>query len=552
MGKSTLWDAVTWVCYGRTSTGSRASSIRSWGKPIPCRGKVKLTIDRVEWVVKRTQAPNVLKVYNGTVWEVVDQDRIDQLLGMTYEQFLHAVLISQFGKWFVELAPTAKTELLSEILQLEKWDSYSDRAKQQLVIVDEVLQSLALEKERVRGQLQQLDLTVVTEQVNQWDKDQRKRVATLQTDISTRGEELRAARKQNEGPVETLQKRLRLLQKKLEKLTVKVVKLRERQAQNHSRSVTLQEQYLALETVTAVCPTCGQTVSTKHLRAEKHRVEVEQHQLDTKKQQQVIRLKKLEARSFKISMRRDTVQSQIEDETQSRQNRIQQLQTDIEVKQNELGVVRAQDNPHRDLLHRAKKQRQVLQGQLTTLTTTRQKKTRRKLRYEFWSREFKLVKLYILDQVLKHLELEVNEALEHLGLLGWTIKVSTDRATKSGTIQKKLHFFIYSPTHRKARTIEEFSGGERQRLRIAVQLGLANLILARKGVQVNVQVFDEPTAWLSATGVEDLLTTLQQWAEDQRRTVWLLDHRSISFGGFAARYSVQFDENGSLFEPLNR
>ena len=88
------------------------------------------------------------------------------------------------------------------------------------------------------------------------------------------------------------------------------------------------------------------------------------------------------------------------------------------------------------------------------------------------------------------------------------IKFDTERETTTGTVSKGFQVLIYSPDNKEPVPWEAWSGGEAQRLRLAGSMGLASLILDSKGIKSNIEIFDEPSAYLSQSGIEDLVELL--------------------------------------------
>ena len=149
---------------------------------------------------------------------------------------------------------------------------------------------------------------------------------------------------------------------------------------------------------------------------------------------------------------------------------------------------------------------------------------------EFWKQGFKRIRLYLTNRVLSALTVEINAAINTLGMKGWSVELSTETETKSGTVKLGVQIQVKSP---KSEAVwESWSGGESQRLRLAMAQGLASLIQRAAGSWWTFEVWDEPTQFLSTEGVEDLLTLLQYRAEQERKTIWLCDHSAIQFAGF--------------------
>jgi DNA repair exonuclease SbcCD ATPase subunit len=154
-----------------------------------------------------------------------------------------------------------------------------------------------------------------------------------------------------------------------------------------------------------------------------------------------------------------------------------------------------------------------------------------------------------MAQAIEQLELEVNNALGNLGLIGWSVRFDIERETRGGKVTKPgFHVFIKSPENDRAVAWEAWSGGETQRLRLAGSIGLSNLILARAGVSLPFEVWDEPSTYLSGEGITDMLETLYDRARMERKQVWLIDHRSLDFGGFEDTYTVVATSKGTRLQ----
>jgi DNA repair exonuclease SbcCD ATPase subunit len=168
----------------------------------------------------------------------------------------------------------------------------------------------------------------------------------------------------------------------------------------------------------------------------------------------------------------------------------------------------------------------------------------------FWVTGFKRIRLIIVEESLRQLEIEVNNNLANLGLTDWAVEFDIERENKSGGITKGFVVLIRSPGHAEPVKFEAWSGGEIQRLSLAGDLGLANLIMEKAGLINSIEFFDEPSAHLSPTGVLDLAETLAERASDQRKRVFMVDHSSLDFGGFSGTITAVKDADGSRLEVL--
>ena len=168
--------------------------------------------------------------------------------------------------------------------------------------------------------------------------------------------------------------------------------------------------------------------------------------------------------------------------------------------------------------------------------------------YSFWVRGFKDLRLQLIAEALTELEIEVNSCVTALGLIDWELKFQVDRETASGTISRGFTVSVISPYNNKPVPWESWSGGESQRLRIAATMGLSNLIRSRTGTELALEVWDEPSTALSQQGVHDLLEALNHRANTEQRPIWIVDHTSHSFGGFAGGATITKRKSGSVIE----
>jgi exonuclease SbcC len=165
--------------------------------------------------------------------------------------------------------------------------------------------------------------------------------------------------------------------------------------------------------------------------------------------------------------------------------------------------------------------------------------------YSFWARGFKDLRLQLIAEALTELEIEVNSSVEALGLVGWSLLFQVDRETKGGNVKRGFSVLVKSPHNDNPVPWEAWSGGETQRLRLAANMGLSDLIRSRTGATIPLEVWDEPTQGLSEQGVQDLLEALASRARVEQRTIWIVDHHSHAFGDFKGSALVVKAPSGS-------
>jgi DNA repair exonuclease SbcCD ATPase subunit len=164
----------------------------------------------------------------------------------------------------------------------------------------------------------------------------------------------------------------------------------------------------------------------------------------------------------------------------------------------------------------------------------------------YWVKGFKDIRLLVMYDALKEFEVSINNNLSKFGMADWNVKLDIDKENKSGTFTKGFSVLVESPDHTGHVPFEVWSGGEGQRIRLAGTLGLMDLIQSKRQVDFGVEIFDEPTAWLSEKGIEDLLEILYYRAKENQSRIFVIDHKNLgNFGGFHNTLKVTKDKKGS-------
>lgn len=327
-----------------------------------------------------------------------------------------------------------------------------------------------------------------------------------------------------------------------------------------------------LKATTDKCPTCGNVVDTAHIKKEIDIVEGELDTLDAKLELAKSNQEKcdadIESVCKKIEKNQEHITS-VERDAQPFYDKIVELQAKVHyiekanaalqdavtsaersvaAAERDLAVQVAKKNPfvekeqqRRQSLATLQKTLETLEGDIASLEEDVQG-------VQFWVKGFKDIRLMLISEAMTQFELEVNAALESLGLFDWDIAFATERETASGTSKKEFNVLVKSPSNTDAVAWESWSGGESQRLRLAGTIGLAHLIDNRAGISCNVEFWDEATSYISEVGLVDLIETLKERAVSLGKQIWIVDHTSLSFGMFNKVVTVVKTEDGSFFE----
>jgi DNA repair exonuclease SbcCD ATPase subunit len=538
-GKSTLWDAVCFVLYGTSVRGLRSSDLVSYGK-LNTSAQLSLAIDGAATTIQRSAPPNRLFIGG----EQVDQQAVEELVGLTKARFLNSVIFGQAVPLFIDLPVPARGDLLDEVLDLEMWMQAADLATQRHKAATQSLTVVREAIQRTLGQQEGLgDFERFRELEEAWQAQKTARFEELME----RFEEMET---QHAALAQALATPLVLLDER--RLSQEASLARTRNTEAISKKSALDVEMSMIEAnilffqENETCPTCEQPIDASHVEAFADRVTPRVEELD----------KLIANASLDIETTAGTAHAA--DATwraaiftnQQHRNDLAVLTAKVESLERELGrmeqeAVRLSEeaSPYEAQAQEAVAEYQRLEGVLELQKIDEQHALTAQQSFDFWRQGFRRVRLYCLERVLEELSLETRNSLLALGLPEWGIVFKTATETRSGTVKLGVQIDVSSPDAQSK--FDMMSGGESQRARLAVSLGLANLIQRWAGVRFDFEVFDEPTAWLSEQGVEDLLESLRARAEAGNRSIWICDHRALAHSGFVEQLCVIKDEAGS-------
>lgn len=497
VGKSSLFEAVFWALYGRTSRGLKGANVRSWWANKAC--KVELEFD--DHVVVRQVQPNHLSL-DGTE---CTQDSVVEAVGLTADEFLHSVYFAQAAPFFLDITPGAQLELCSQVLDLSRWERASVAASERTKKMDAEMQGLRQAIAKAQGSIEMLQLSLEQAQDlgNAWAKTHEQALEREQELLSRAEVELAAAqRKAKAAPKTDWQK------------------LREREIKQREWLSQAERAVKNAQTLHAVCETCHQSVPATHRKELLVRTEEELQSART---------------GYKEAKSRAEAAMLSEREAEEAGAQVRAASRAVEDRRASLQRMEKERNPHASMV---KEHKSKLQDQSALVKQAEKGLAESERLYgkvAWWVKGFRDLRLWVVGDALAQLESEANSVLHELGLEGWALEFDVERETKSGGVSRGFTVMVHSPQRSDPVPWETWSGGESQRLRLACALGFSAVVLSRKGVSSNVEFWDEPTQFLSVEGVDALLESLASHAASCKRTVFLADHRSFAQGSFAGR-----------------
>ena len=128
----------------------------------------------------------------------------------------------------------------------------------------------------------------------------------------------------------------------------------------------------------------------------------------------------------------------------------------------------------------------------------------------------------IIDAALPQIEDHANEVLARLSDGRMTVRFETQRGLVSGGVAETLDIIIADPAGE--RPYEDWSGGERLRIDLAVRVALGRALAQRTGSRIELLMLDEVCAPLDEAGEEALIDSINR-LQDSFRCILLITHR---------------------------
>lgn len=561
-GKSTLVDAINWCFYGKTHRGLKASDVISWGKK-KCKVSVSCYIDTDEFEITRTQNPNKILINNAPA----TQDEVTKLLRLNQEAFNNSVILPQFGESFFDLTPSRKLEIFSQVMNLDYWLAKSKQAAlkaENLAATAHRIETALAKAESRRDSLKD-NLTEYKAKADRHDKRLAQDVANIRAEMVGVEKALKKARKtaaKERESLDDVEGAIKEVRDEILKVGADFEKANS-ERNDVAADVKAGDRHLwelddQLQHITRlqgeVCPTCKQRVKGSHVEANQDTITGNMKKVGKKLKADQEKLKALDKR---IHDYRSEVNSlrKLKDEVEREYHELKSdirladravVEAEETLKRYTADIKRAEkaDNPFRSMIAEAKDQLKANKADIKKHKAALADVLADQSAYAYWAAGFKKVRLFVIEEALNSLEVEVNNLLITLGLVGWKATFDVERETSTGGVSKGFTVFIQSPKHDKPVRFEAWSGGEVQRLRLAGDLGLANLIMEQAGFVNSIEIIDEPSEHMSKEGIEDLLETIHQRAHSTEKTIWLVDHHTVEFSGFSGTLTAVMNNEG--------
>jgi DNA repair exonuclease SbcCD ATPase subunit len=543
-GKSSLFDAVSFCLFGQTVRGLKGDDVinrkfkrdtlvgltlTSFGtryRVVRCR-KHKEHGDRL-WVEGHGGITELGTLAQTQQW-ILDTFQID------FDLFRCTVLFAQGETFnFVDAGNKAQKEILSKVMKIS-YDNYLVLAKSKVNECKALVDSHEMMVARLEGKVVDDVETAFKARIEDWEADRRSHIADSEGDINTAETHLEGLRAKAKplGQIKKLITRL-TFDLRIKKDALK--DLRTELAEILGRVSYYTVEIKKAKALDGDCPTCRSKIDIclngEWIKDSENKKAVEEglaadknaecEKLDAEiddAEEKLVKLRKVE-----------NDQKHIDSSICIHEDRIIQCEKDI-------AFWKGKANPYLADMEAVK----VEQGTLKTEIEERKTKTSQYRAllpyYEFWTSAFgdSGIKSFIFDLVCSNL---TNKANRYLNLLsGGAISISfdTQKKTKGGELREKFDCVVQSDGQHV--DYASYSGGEKRRISLAVDMALSDIMAEYHGSKFNVVVFDEQDSYLDTNGRKQYLHLLKTLGKEKR--VFVVAHDNEFKGYFDSVITVE-------------
>jgi DNA repair exonuclease SbcCD ATPase subunit len=553
VGKTTLWDGISWCWYGRTPSGLRGTDVKPWRSRDHAKVSTTIRVGGKLHDIERSTASVLL--LDG---RDVGQETITNLLGLDFDTFCQTILLAQGEGLFLDKPPAEKLAMFSTVLNLHRWEDRSEEASQRTRDLDNRSAKVRGEIEALATSCDSLDKLIDDTRNRQkvWSHDQAKKIEDLDARIKETSKNVESIRQKYEahalaydGLMLKAKEVAPDLQAAFDKRDKAVRELAIVQGQIEACKHEYDALTRALDAKDRYCPTCGQRMHAQSLQQAKDRVKELMADIEHGVPEHISEdVEVAEAAVAKLRLEL-LDRNRKADEARLPIDRLAPMlgQAKAELKNFEQAheIALKEENPHR--LHIKDLQRRLAQEE-EDLKDAKREVEEIAVEIEhtrYWIKGFKDVELFIIEGILHELEIVTEDYLDQIGLIGWKMRYDVEKEGKTGKVKRGINVTILSPHNDNWVRWESWSGGESQRLRLANALALSEILLDHAGVEPLFEILDEPAHFMSDEGIEDMCAFLIDRARHIGRRTFYTDHQMVENSRFEDVITIRRTKQGS-------
>lgn len=542
-GKSSIWDGISFALFGSTVRGLKGDDIinRKFGKECSVRVELscpeKVSITRYRKHSKFGDRLMVEKsgelVEYGTIAQT--QEWLEKFLKIDSELFRCTILFAQGETFnFVNAGNKAQKEILSKVMRID-YAKYLVDTKNKLHNLQDKRSEAERKIEVLNSHLIENTDDIFKDEILEWEESRTTKISNLKAEATSI-----MAKKSTIiiEPIDGLNADREKINDAVDKLRTKVSEFRDAKVKALSEVSHLQkESRLAKELLDkGVCPHCSQAIDESHLCGKIEGSDVRVTKLEAFAQKCDENTAKLQA-MLKRNAEMLTVISEKIAKQRELKVTLDSLNAAFSRIVSQVKELKAETNPFLIKKEEEEKKQIQIRGKIEKLNTDLAEVDKVYPYYEFFVTAFgdSGIKSFVFDLVCSTLTNKANKYLNILTDSSISVAFDTQTKLKSGEYREKFECSVMSDG--KAIPYDSYSGGEKRRVSLAVDMALSSLMNEYSGTNFNIMVFDEQTNGLDRVGRKCFMALLEEEAKSKK--VFVVDHDAEFRARFSEVWTIQ-------------
>jgi DNA repair exonuclease SbcCD ATPase subunit len=529
-GKSSFVDAIAWALFGKTTRGLKADEVVNRRTKKNCAVILEInhlgnhyTISRYrkhkEFGDRLIVKKNEETIEYGTV--AMTEEWICSEFSLDYDLFTCTVLFAQGNTFnFVDSGNKSQKEILSKIMRIN-YERYQQKAKDRQKELELEVQKSEREIDILKShQIENLDVHF-QDQEKVWELERADRIELLTSRLAECNEKLKSIVVEDVSLLKILK----------DKVTAKKLEAKNRYESIDSKILEIKMSIREINSRKKTgdkCPTCNQPWPNdtewrnQHVGKEAARLDALIKDLESLKERAKEKIEKLDDKMIQIRSQIAAVQ----DKETARSITAGQILT----LENEIEELKNSKNPVMELKAKEQERQNKIKDKIAQIESSIEKAKSELPLVSFWVQAFgdSGIKSFVFDLICSSLTSKANKYLNTLTSGSVAVTFDTQKKLKSGEIREKFDCSII--TDGQAIPYAAYSGGEKRRISLSVDMGLAEIMSEYYESNFNFLIFDEQSNYLDDQGRRQFFSLIKQLGRD--KAVYVIDHDASLKGMF--------------------
>lgn len=542
-GKSSIWDGISWALFGQTVRGVKNDDVIHRRFKKDCSVEVSISLRGDTLTVARYRkhsrfGDRLMFTYRGSTNELGTladtQNALLELLQIDFELFRCSILFAQGESFnFVNAGNKAQKEILSKVMRVD-YSNGLDEAKR-------LVKKLEAESSDIERKLAVLNSHLEAHvdwdaEIEEFETSRNAAIETIQSNIDDVEVEIKAVSAKLKSSTEDSEGQMKIMNAAKTKIDAALESIKNKYFQIRSKVEALKDQNKELEDLSGECPTCYQEIDEdqklKMIAANEKEIQKLAEELKeiTDKEKVVLKGREENAKRIEDVRNKLAANKAVIEKIRGLNSKKELYAKQLKEKQDEVNPAIARKEKDED-------RRKEIKAKIKQLEKKRVEITELSPYYDFWINAFgdSGIKSFIFDLICSSLTNKANKYLNLLTSGMITISFDTQKKLKTGELREKFDCEILKDGERVE--YESYSGGEKRRISLAVDMALSEIMSEYYGQKFGMVVFDEQTGYMDEGGRIGFMNLLREIAREKR--VFVVDHDAEFKAMFDMVWSVQ-------------